>query len=127
MNLLHTKLRNRMKAEHDSRVFKRANRKRLEPKRTPLNLTPDQEIELEDEHLPSPSTSNMLGKGSRDSKDEEKDYLLGPAQLLVGITFFMMFCNFSLHSFLSRLSPTLYQMLLYVSPCHARSALIYIS
>lgn len=63
MNLLHTKIRNRIKADRvdklqliyiNSRVFKRADGKRLEPNRTLLNLTPDQEIELEDEHLPPP-------------------------------------------------------------------------
>ncbi len=65
----------------NSRVFKHANRKRLESNRTLLNLTPDQEIELEEEYLPStPTSSNTLGKRSRDSEDEEEDYSLGSAQ-----------------------------------------------
>lgn len=90
MNLLYTKLRNRIKANCvdklqliyiNSWVFKRANGKRLEPNRTLLNLTLNQEIELKDEHLPpSPTSFNIFGKRSKDSEYEEEDYLLNSAQ-----------------------------------------------
>lgn len=57
------------------------NGKSPQPSRTLLNLTPDQEIELEDEQLPSSLTSSStLGKRSRDSEEEEEAYSLCSAQ-----------------------------------------------
>lgn len=90
INLFHTKLYNRIKTDYidklqliyiDSQVFKRVDVKRLELNKILLNLTSNQEIELENKYLLLPLTfSNILKKWLKDNKEKKEDYLLSSAQ-----------------------------------------------